>query len=40
MWRFVKDLQAEGVTVILTTHYIEEAEEIADRIAVINDAFY
>ena len=37
MWRLVKDLQAEGVTVILTTHYIEEAEEIADRIAVINE---
>ena len=37
MWRLVKDLQAEGVTVILTTHYIEEAEEIADRVAVINE---
>ena len=37
MWRLVKDQQAEGVTVILTTHYIEEAEEIADRIAVINE---
>ena len=37
MWRLVKELQAEGVTVILTTHYIEEAEEIADRIAVINE---
>ena len=37
MWRLVKGLQAEGVTVILTTHYIEEAEEIADRIAVINE---
>ena len=37
MWRLIKDLQAEGVTVILTTHYIEEAEEIADRIAVINE---
>ena len=37
MWRLVKDLQAEGVTVIPTTHYIEEAEEIADRIAVINE---
>ncbi|MEC8694638.1 MAG: ABC transporter ATP-binding protein [Pseudomonadota bacterium] len=37
MWRLVKDLQDEGVTVILTTHYIEEAEEIADRIAVINE---
>lgn len=37
MWRLVKDLQTEGVTVILTTHYIEEAEEIADRVAVINE---
>ncbi|GAB1267590.1 ABC transporter ATP-binding protein [Aurantivibrio infirmus] len=36
MWRLVKDLRAAGVTVILTTHYIEEAEEIADRIGVIN----
>ncbi|MGA1001982.1 MAG: ABC transporter ATP-binding protein, partial [Litorivicinaceae bacterium] len=37
MWRLVKDLQRNGVTIVLTTHYIEEAEEIADRIAVIND---
>ena len=37
MWRLVKDLQRDGVTIVLTTHYIEEAEEIADRIAVIND---
>jgi len=37
MWRLVKDLQRDGVTVVLTTHYIEEAEEIADRIAVINE---
>ena len=37
MWRLVKDLQREGVTIVLTTHYIEEAEEIADRIAVINE---
>jgi len=36
MWRLVKDLRETGVTVILTTHYIEEAEEIADRIGVIN----
>lgn len=35
MWRVVGDLRASGVTIILTTHYIEEAEAIADRIAVI-----
>ena len=37
MWEMVKILRCEGVTIILTTHYIEEAEEMADRIAVIND---
>lgn len=37
MWRIVNRLRESGVTVILTTHYIEEAEEIADRIAVINN---
>ncbi|WP_116132519.1 ABC transporter ATP-binding protein [Tropicimonas sp. IMCC34043] len=36
MWTVVRDLRASGVTVILTTHYIEEAEEMADRIAVID----
>ena len=36
MWNIVRKLKAEGVTIILTTHYIEEAEEIADRIGVIN----
>ena len=36
MWETVADLRASGVTVILTTHYIEEAEAIADRVAVIN----
>ena len=36
MWDVVKELKESGVTIILTTHYIEEAEEIADRIAVIN----
>lgn len=35
MWEVVEGLRARGVTIILTTHYIEEAEEIADRIAVI-----
>ena len=36
MWEVVRTLRASGVTVILTTHYIEEAEEMADRIGVIN----
>lgn len=36
MWRLVRRLQESGVTIILTTHYIEEAEEMADRIGVIN----
>lgn len=36
MWRVVDDLRRNGVTIILTTHYIEEAEALADRVAVIN----
>ncbi|PTE21593.1 multidrug ABC transporter ATP-binding protein [Cereibacter changlensis JA139] len=36
MWSVVADLKAQGVTIILTTHYIEEAEAIADRVGVIN----
>jgi len=36
MWRLVRELRAAGVTIILTTHYIEEAEEMADRVGVIN----
>ncbi len=36
MWRVVRALQDSGVTIILTTHYIEEAEEMADRVGVIN----
>ena len=36
MWRIVRALCATGVTIILTTHYIEEAEQMADRIGVIN----
>jgi ABC-2 type transport system ATP-binding protein len=36
MWQMVRDLRANGVTIILTTHYIEEAEEMADRIGVIS----
>jgi len=37
MWDMVRDLRKSGVTIILTTHYIEEAEEIADRVGVINN---
>jgi len=37
MWKIVKDLRNTGVTIILTTHYIEEAEAIADRVGVINE---
>jgi ABC-2 type transport system ATP-binding protein len=37
MWQVVRDLRASGVTIILTTHYIEEAEDMADRIGVISN---
>ena len=37
MWKIVNKLQSQGVTIILTTHYIEEAEEIAERVGVINN---
>jgi len=37
MWALVRGLRERGVTIILTTHYIEEAEEIADRVGVINN---
>jgi len=36
MWALVRDMRARGVTIILTTHYIEEAEEMADRVGVIH----
>ena len=36
MWRLVRSMRAAGVTIILTTHYIDEAEEMADRIGVMN----
>jgi ABC-2 type transport system ATP-binding protein len=36
MWEMVRALRASGVTIILTTHYIEEAEQMADRVGVIN----
>ena len=37
MWEIVKSLKKNGVTIILTTHYIDEAEEIADRVGIINN---
>jgi ABC-2 type transport system ATP-binding protein len=37
MWQLVRDLRAAGATIILTTHYIDEAEEMADRIGVISN---
>ncbi|HZI84802.1 MAG TPA: multidrug ABC transporter ATP-binding protein, partial [Casimicrobiaceae bacterium] len=36
MWSLVRSLRSRGVTIILTTHYIDEAEEMADRVGVIN----
>jgi ABC-2 type transport system ATP-binding protein len=36
LWSYVRELNDNGVTVILTTHYLEEAEELCDRIAIIN----
>lgn len=36
LWELVSQLNAEGVTIVLTTHYLEEAEELCDRIAIIN----
>jgi ABC-2 type transport system ATP-binding protein len=36
MWRFVRRLHKEGHTIVLTTHYLEEAEELCDRIAIID----
>ena len=37
LWAYVRELNAQGVTVVLTTHYLEEAEELCDRIAIINN---
>jgi ABC-2 type transport system ATP-binding protein len=37
MWQVVRNLRASGVTIILTTHYIEEAQDMADRVGVINN---
>jgi ABC-2 type transport system ATP-binding protein len=36
LWAYVRELNARGVTIVLTTHYLEEAEELCDRIAIIN----
>jgi ABC-2 type transport system ATP-binding protein len=36
MWEMVRSLRATGATIVLTTHYLEEAEELADRIGVIS----
>ncbi|WP_395295211.1 ABC transporter ATP-binding protein [Kitasatospora hibisci] len=36
VWRLVRDLRAQGTTVLLTTHYLEEAEELADRLAIMH----
>src|SRR3546814_4478839 len=36
LWAYVKHLNDQGVTIVLTTHYLEEAEELCDRIAIIN----
>lgn len=37
LWDYVRQLNAEGVTIVLTTHYLEEAQELCDRIAIIHD---
>ena len=37
LWSYVRALNAEGVTIVLTTHYLEEAEQLCDRIAIINN---
>jgi ABC-2 type transport system ATP-binding protein len=36
LWTFVRELNAQGVTIVLTTHYLDEAEQLCDRIAIIN----
>lgn len=36
LWEYVRDLNKQGVTIVLTTHYLEEAQELCDRIAIIN----
>ena len=36
LWTYVRELNTQGITIVLTTHYLEEAEELCDRIAIIN----
>lgn len=36
IWEMIKDLKAQGITIVLTTHYIEEAEALCDRVAILN----
>ena len=36
MWEAVRNLREEGITVVLTTHYMEEADELCDRVAIID----
>jgi ABC-2 type transport system ATP-binding protein len=36
LWAYVRELNTQGITIVLTTHYLEEAEELCDRIAIIN----
>ena len=36
MWKLIKNIRSEGKTIILTTHYMEEAEELCDRVAIID----
>lgn len=36
LWRFVQELRAEGMSILLTTHYLEEAEQLCDRVGIIN----
>lgn len=37
LWSFVRELRSEGVTILLTTHYLEEAQELCDRLAIVNN---
>ncbi len=37
LWRYIEQINSEGTTILLTTHYLEEAERLCDRIAFIND---
>ncbi len=37
LWRYIRQLHAEGTTILLTTHYLEEAEELCDEIGLIRD---